>query len=148
MAEALPTVAELLPLAGSSILLDELRAETAHGVIAAARIGRSHLFFSVEQRGVPSWVGIELMAQTIGLHAGLVARRENRPPQVGYLLGTRRYAPETPHFSDGAQLEIRAERLYLDASGLGAYDCTIVSNGSVLAHATITVFQTAAEVDP
>ncbi len=148
MAEALPAVAELLPLAGSAILLDELRAETAHGVIAAARIGRSHLFFSVEQRGVPSWVGIELMAQTIGLHAGLVARRENRPPQVGYLLGTRRYAPETSWFPEGASLEIRVERLYLDDSGLGAYDCTIVSDGALLAHATITVFQTAAEVGP
>lgn len=145
MTEPLPAVAELLPLTGSAILVDEILAETAHGVIAAAHISRAHPFFSAEQSGVPSWVGIELMAQTIGLHAGLEARRENLPPRVGYLLGTRRYAPVVPCFPRDAELEIRAERLYLDASGLGAYDCTIVSAGEVLVNATVTVFQTEGE---
>ncbi|MGH8378685.1 MAG: hotdog family protein, partial [Gammaproteobacteria bacterium] len=64
MAESFPAVSELLPLAGSAVLIDEVRTETEHGVIAAARISRAHRFFSTQQQGVPSWVGIELMAQT------------------------------------------------------------------------------------
>ncbi len=146
MEGSLPAVAELLPLSGSAILVDKILAETAEGVIAAARMLRAHPFFSAEQSGVPSWVGVELMAQTIGLHAGLAARRDNRPPRVGYLLGTRRYAPSVPYFSAGSLLEIHVERLYLDASGLGAYDCSIVSAGEVLVNATVTVFQTEGEV--
>lgn len=145
MEGSLPAVAELLPLSGSAILVDKILAETAEGVITAARMLRAHPFFSAEQSGVPSWVGIELMAQTIGLHAGLAARRENRPPRVGYLLGTRRYAPVVPCFPEGSLLEIHAERLYLDTSGLGAYECSIVSAGEVLVNATVTVFQTEGE---
>ncbi|MGH8377360.1 MAG: 3-hydroxylacyl-ACP dehydratase [Gammaproteobacteria bacterium] len=146
MTESLPAVTELLPHTGRAILIDELRAETAQGVIAAARISRGHAFFSPQQRGVPSWVGIELMAQAIALHAGLLARRGNGRPRVGYLLGTRRYAPSVASFPEGSELEIRVERSYLDDSGLGAYDCSIVSNGSALASATLTVFQTEEEV--
>lgn len=142
MTEPLPSVTELLPLGDNAILVDEILAETEHGVVAAARISSAHPFFSIEQSGVPSWVGIELMAQTIGLHAGMEARREGRPPRIGYLLGTRRYAPVVPSFSEGVFLEIRAQRLYLDASGLGAYDCSIVSAGEVLVNSTVTVFQT------
>ena len=146
MIETLPAVTELLPLAGSAILVDEILAETANGVIAGAHISSAHPFFSREHAGVPSWVGIELMAQTIGLHAGLMARRESRPPRVGYLLGTRHYAPAVPCFANGAVLEIRAEQLYQDASGLGAYNCTIASAGEVLVCATVSVFQTEGEV--
>ncbi|MGA9852062.1 MAG: 3-hydroxylacyl-ACP dehydratase [Gammaproteobacteria bacterium] len=146
MTEPLPAVAELLPHTGSAILVDELRAETADGVIAIARIGRAHALFAPQQHGVPSWVGIELMAQAIALHAGLLARRGSGRPRVGYLLGTRRYAPSVANFARGLELEIRAERSYLDDSGLGAYDCSIVSNGSALASATLTVFQTEEEV--
>jgi predicted hotdog family 3-hydroxylacyl-ACP dehydratase len=145
MIEPLPAVTDLLPLAGKAILVDKILAETSHGVVAAAHISGTHPFFSAEHSGVPSWVGVELMAQTIGLHVGLVARRENRPPRVGYLLGTRHYAPAIACFPSGAELEIRAEQLYQDTSGLGAYNCTIVCAGEVVVNATITVFQSPGE---
>lgn len=148
MIKTFPPVAELLPHAGRAILVDELRTETAHGVVAAARIRRTHPWFSAELCGVPNWVGIELMAQTIALHAGLVARRAHDRPRVGYLLGTRRYTAAVPSFAEGAELEIRVERLYLDDSGLGAYDCAITNDGARLASATLTVFQAKQEVQP
>jgi predicted hotdog family 3-hydroxylacyl-ACP dehydratase len=91
-------------------------------------------------------VGIELMAQAISLHAGLLGLRESKSPRVGYLLGARSYVPTVACFPLGAELEVRAERLYLDASGLGAYDCTILDGKQVLANATITVFQTEEEI--
>jgi len=142
------TVAELLPHAGRAILLDVLHSETPQGVIAAARISRSHPFFSAELNGVPSWVGIELMAQAIALHAGLLVRRENEAPRVGYLLGARSYIPTLACFPEGAELEVRAERVYLDDSGLGAYDCTILMGGEQVAKTTITVFHTGKELAP
>lgn len=146
MAEAARAIAELLPHAGRAIFLDAITGETAHGVIATTRIRPSHPFFSTQLRGVPSWVGIELMAQTISLHAGLQVCREDQAPRAGYLLGARHYLSAIPSFREGLELEIRAERLYLDTSGLGAYDCTILIGTEVVATATITVFQTQQEV--
>ncbi|MHB1544779.1 MAG: ApeP family dehydratase [Gammaproteobacteria bacterium] len=134
-------ISELLPLSGRAILLNKILTEDAKGVTTLAYITKVHPFYSIELGGVPSWVGIELMAQTIGLHAGLVARRENRSPRVGYLLGTRRYIPAVLAFEEGMELEVSAEQLYSDASGLGAYDCAIASSGNVLVNATVIVFQ-------
>ena len=48
--------------------------------------------------GVPVWVGIELMAQAIAAHAGLGARREQKPPRAGMLLGTRRFEASAAYF--------------------------------------------------
>ncbi|EQD52829.1 3-hydroxylacyl-(acyl carrier protein) dehydratase, predicted [mine drainage metagenome] len=136
-----PDLAELLPLAGRAILLDKIVTEGAKGVTTLARITSEHPFYSVELGGVPSWVGIELMAQTIGLHAGLVAQREHRLPRVGYLLGTRRYVPAVPFFQEDTELVIAAEKLYSDAAGLGAYACIIESSGKLLVNATVIVYQ-------
>ena len=145
MSKPLPEITELLPHRGSAILVDKILAETAGGVITTVHIDRSHIFYSIEQSGVPSWVGIEFMAQTIGLHAGLSALRTNEPPRIGYLLGTRRYVPVVPCFPDGANLKISVDQLYWDVSGLGAYDCTIVSEGCLWAHSKIIVFQAGKE---
>jgi predicted hotdog family 3-hydroxylacyl-ACP dehydratase len=135
-------IAQLLPHAGRAILLDELEAETAQGVIAVAHIQRSHPFFSAELNGVPSWVGIELMAQAIALHAGLLGRRGNEAPRAGYLLGARSYVPTLAYFPAGARLEVRAECVYVDASGLGAYDCSIHIGQEQVVKSAITVFHT------
>lgn len=145
MNDRLPPVATLLPHSGRAVLLDELLAETAHGVVAAAHIDARHPYYSAESGGVPSWVGIELMAQAIAVHAGLIGRREGHAPYVGYLLGTRRYLPAVTAFPAGSRLSIAAERLYLEPSGIGAYDCSISDNGRLLIQASLTVFQTREE---
>jgi predicted hotdog family 3-hydroxylacyl-ACP dehydratase len=93
-------------------------------------------------------VGFELMAQAIARHAGVLVRRENEPPRVGYLLGARSYVPTRACFPEGAELEVRAERVYLDASGLGAYECSILMGGEQVAKTTITVFHTEKERTP
>jgi predicted hotdog family 3-hydroxylacyl-ACP dehydratase len=141
-------VAELLPISGPAILLDKIVSENEKGVTTrVGEITSAHPYYSIELHGVPSWVGIEFMAQSIGLHAGLSARRENRPPRVGYLLGTRRYVPRVPVFEQGLELMISAEQLYSDVTGLGAYACTIEGSGRTLAAATIIVFQGKAGAD-
>lgn len=145
MSGRLPPVAELLPHTGRAILLDELLEETAHGVVVAAHVTERHPFYSAECRGVPAWVGVELMAQAIAVHAGLIGRRDGHRPYVGYLLGTRRYHPAVTEFALGSRLHIAAERLYLEPSGLGAYDCSIESAGKILVKAPVTVFQTTEE---
>ena len=43
----------------------------------------------VEDGQVPAWVGIEYMAQAIAAWAGCRARAAGKPPQLGFLLGSR-----------------------------------------------------------
>jgi predicted hotdog family 3-hydroxylacyl-ACP dehydratase len=146
MAGSLPPLAKLVPHTGQAVLLDEVLEETAQGITAAVRIVRSHPFYSEALGGVPTWVGIELMAQAIAAHAGLIGLREHKQPRAGYLLGTRRYRPTVPAFPEGMRLTIRVKRLYLEDSGLAAYDCSIQDGDTLLIQATLTVYQTEDEI--
>ena len=140
MTEAYPTVVELLPHAGRAVLIDEVLFDSPDAIRVSAHISAQHPFL-VPGAGVPSWVGIELMAQAIAAHAGLTARREHKTPSAGMLLGTRKFEAETPWFRVGTTLEVRAEREFGQPGGIAACACTILSDGQTLARASIIIVE-------
>lgn len=144
MSATFPRPSELLPHAGPAILIDAIVADAADTIDAVAHITAAHPYY-VDGRGVPSWIGIELMAQAIAAHAGLTGRRERRPPRMGMLLGTRRYAATAAWFADGARLEIHAERAFGNEGGMAACDCRIRCGGETLAEATIIIAEMEAD---
>jgi len=145
--EVYPSAAELLPHQGRAVLIDGVLANSADSIRVTAHITHEHPFF-VAGHGVPSWVGIELMAQAIAAHAGMSARRSQQPPRVGMLLGTRRYHTGTLYFREGARLEILAEREYGGAGGIAACACTILCEGRTLAQATLIIIEIGQEGMP
>jgi predicted hotdog family 3-hydroxylacyl-ACP dehydratase len=88
---------------------------------------------------VPTWLGMEYMAQTIGAYQGMMDKIAKRSIQVGFLLGTRRYICDVPHFNVGETLTIHVERVMED-QGLGVFKCQIV-NPDLLVEANINVYQ-------
>lgn len=139
-----PPIADLLPHRGRAVLIDAVLEESADCIRAGAHITASHPFF-VAGHGVPSWAGIELMAQAIAAHAGLENRRCQRRPRLGMLLGTRRYQTETAWFPEGARLEILAEREFGQGGDMHACVCHIFCNGQTLATATLIIIEVAEE---
>jgi predicted hotdog family 3-hydroxylacyl-ACP dehydratase len=135
-----PPAAELIPHQGRAVLIDRVLMDSENSIRVTACITSEHPFF-VTGHGVPSWVGIELMAQTIAAHAGLKGRRSHQPPRIGMLLGTRRYQSTTPYFHEGVQLEILAEREYGDTGDIAACACTILCEGQMLAKARLIVIE-------
>ena len=144
MTEAFPPATELLPHAGRAVLIDKVLEDTRDSIRVSARITPENPYF-VPGLGVPVWVGIELMAQAIAAHAGLGARREQRPPRAGMLLGTRRFEAGAAYFPAGSELEVRAQRDFGDDGGLAACACTILSGDRILAQATIIIVEIAEE---
>lgn len=133
-------ISELLPHKGPAVLIDRVLSDTHDSIRVSAHVTRQHPFF-VEGHGVPVWVGIEMMAQAIAAHAGLIGRRENREPRSGMLLGTRRYETSTSWFAENSELEILAEREFGENSGLAACNCKVFCNGETLATATIIIVE-------
>ncbi|MGH8445999.1 MAG: 3-hydroxylacyl-ACP dehydratase [Solimonas sp.] len=134
------SIAELLPHGAGFVLLDALLDYGAEHASALVTIGRQSLFFE-EGRGVPGWVGIEYMAQTIGAYGGIVRLQAGQPVAIGLLLGTRRYHCDADYFSAGTRLTVRAEQLVRDTSGVVAFDCMVAAGGQVLAQAEIKAYQ-------
>ena len=107
-------------------------------------ISHNSLFFDEEAGGVPSYIGIEYMAQTIAAYAGANDLSKNVEPKLGFLLGTRKYKPAVPFFKEGQVLTLETKKVVQDSSGLSVFDCQIwdrEDSDKVLVKAAINVFQ-------
>ncbi len=69
----IPDVASLLPHEAPMILIDKLINVTELTVHCQVKIDSAGLFFDKDNHGVPAWLGIEFMAQTIAAWYGYQA---------------------------------------------------------------------------
>lgn len=135
-----PLPSELLPHTGAAVLIDEVLSQEGDCIRALAKITAEHPFY-VAGRGVPAWAGIEMMAQAVAAHAGLLGRRLGRGPRQGMLLGTRRYQSRVAWFAEGEDLEIHTESSFGKEGGMAACDCRIDSRGRTVAEAIIIIME-------
>jgi len=117
-------------------LLDELIAYDEAQIEVGLAI-RPDSEFCEPDTGVPAWVGVEYMAQAVGAFSGIEEVQMGKRPQIGLLLGTRRYQCTVASFPIGARLVIRAELQLRDESNLVAFLCSIDMNGERVARADI-----------
>lgn len=130
---------QTLPHGPGMVLLDELVDWSTEHAHCALTIRPDSCFFE-PGRGVPGWVGIEYMAQCIGVWAGIQRLEAGQPVLIGLLLGSRSYDVPTD-FPEGQQLSVRAELLVRDATGVGVFACTLARGDEVLSRADIKAYQ-------
>ena len=134
----------LLPHRAPIVLLSEVVDYDETFASALIHITTASPFFDTELGGVPSWVGMEYMAQTIGIWAGHQQLINNKPVQAGFLLGCRSYDCNSGVFPAGCTLQLSTQPVYLDDSGIGAFDCMIVcvsDSDTIQATAQIKAFR-------
>ena len=138
---SMPPIAELVPHDGQMVLLDRVIEGGDDTLCAEVTIGPHTVF--LEGGEVGAWVGMEYMAQAIAAHNGYKSYLRGEVPKVGFLLGARRYQSSVPAFALGSVLLVRVQHAMQGDNGLAAFECRIdnAADGSVLAHATITVFE-------
>ncbi|WP_297811428.1 hotdog family protein [uncultured Methylophaga sp.] len=131
-------VADLVPHSGTMSLLSRITAYGEDWLEAEVDIHESSLF--AEADGVPAWVGLEYLAQTIAAYAGLQERKKHATPKIGFLLGTRRYEVSQPFFASGLTLIIRVRREMVADNGLHVFQGCLTGH-QVEATANLNVFQ-------
>jgi len=137
---SLPPIEALLPHRGTMLLLDRLL-EFGIDSTVAEYTPREDAWYADHEGKMPGWIGIELMAQTVAAHIGLLKLRSGSAPKQGVLLGTRRFNSSVAGFNSDDVLRIHATMIYADISGLGAYECRITSGAEELAKATLKVYE-------
>jgi len=120
------------------LLLDKVLSCSDDEVCTVVEIDENHPF--AETFGVPSHIGLELMAQTCGVWTGLRSRKQSRTPQIGLLLGTRNYQCLVDLFDFRDQLTVEAKVVFLEDE-MGVFDCRISKHGQLLASASLSLFQ-------
>lgn len=148
----IPLISDVLLHDGNMRLLDRI-VDFDTEFALAEYTPQASAWYADSNGNMPAWIGIELMAQAISAHAGLLKHGSNTPPKQGALLGTRSYLASIPTFAPNQPLMILVTLVYKDVSGLGAYDCMIYDqhyapnpdnhliHHNYLAKATLKVFE-------
>ena len=143
--DAMPPIHDLLPHRDAMLLVDRALAGDASFIEVECVVpSRGWHIDSGEDAiapGMPAWIGIELMAQAIAAHAGLLGSLAGQAPKRGLLLGSRDYSAAQGSFKAGDVLRIAAHISFRDDSGFGAYDCSITGPAGETAKATLKVFE-------
>ncbi|EKT4521576.1 hotdog family protein [Pseudomonas putida] len=132
-------LAELLPHAGDMILIERIDScddEQIHTCTTVRPDGQ----FNRADGSLPAWLGLELMAQSVAAYAGCQARRQGRPVEMGFLLGTRKFECNVEAFPAGALLHIHALRSLEDENGMGVFECHLRGDG-ISASARLNVYR-------
>ena len=132
-------LAELLPHAGDMILIDQVLAFDQEQIRTRLTVKPGGLF-NRPDGGLPAWVGVELMAQSVAAYAGCRARQNGEAVELGFLLGTRKFECNVEHFPVGTELTIHGLRSLEDDNGMGVFECHLTGDG-IQASARLNVFR-------
>ncbi len=105
-----PPIEQLLPHRPPMILIDRLVQTHGSKTVCEVVIGPHSMF--LQAAGVPAFVGIEYMAQTVAAHGGYQSHLEGQPIVVGLLLGTRRLETTCQFFELGQILHIEVTHIW------------------------------------
>ena len=135
----LPSIEKLLPHRYGMLLVDRVLSwDESHAAVGAEPASGA---WYAEPQGMPSWIGIELIAQAIAAHVCIVAWSKGEAPKRGVLLGARAFRATQSHFPAGARLSIKATKTFSDETGMGSYEGTIQLGKSEVATARVMVFE-------
>lgn len=130
----------LVPHSDPMILIEDPFDSGSDWVCASVRIGEDSMFYK-PRFGVPAWIGVEYMAQTIALYAGIRARQANKPISVGFLLGTKKYTSQLKYFPLGSRLHVLVTEVWQDEK-MAVHVCRIDDQSGVeLAAAELKVYR-------
>ena len=139
-----PPVASLVPHAAPMLLLERLCAATATTARCEVRVGETLALFLRDDGALPGWVGIELMAQTVAAWSGYQGHQRQEEPQIGLLLGARKYQCHLARLPAGSLLTIDCEQLLQDGA-LASFQCYLRCDGELVAEARLSTIQPDAE---
>ncbi len=138
--EALPAGA-FVPHRAPLLLVDEVLAHDACSITTRSTV-HDQPPFGDGAGGVPAYLGLELMAQSVAALSGIRRSGRGLAPIVGLLVGTRRYRASVPRFLDGTALTVHAVEKLADYVDMNVFVCRITGeDGRLLAEADVKAYQ-------
>lgn len=133
-------VAPLVLHRGSMLLLDRLIQIDVKGAVGEWTVDPGCALM-IPGSGVPSYAGIECMAQCIAAHAGAKARIKGMPPPLGLLLGTRFFRASVAWLLPGKTYQAECQELFRDEQGMASFNCRLLQQTEEIAACRLAVFE-------
>ena len=129
---------QIMPHKAPMLLIDTIIENKPESLTTGVTIHEESFGFT--NGAVPSWFGIEYMAQTIAAYNGLNYAIPGGKPEIGFLVGVRGYQINTAEFKLGAKLEMTVSPNFV-ADNSGSFDCKLKVDGQEVAQAIIPTFK-------
>lgn len=113
----------LLPQSSPMRLVDEGTSYSEAGAESLMTVRSDNLLLDPDTGRFPASGLMEVMAQTIGIFAGINARREGLLPKIGLLLGSRKITLHAPDYPVGTRFKTSAEKSFMSEEGLWQFSC-------------------------
>jgi predicted hotdog family 3-hydroxylacyl-ACP dehydratase len=137
MAEVYPSIAELIPHAGTMVLLDEL-VHWAPGE-AQCRLTIAPGMPFVSDDAVDTIVSIEYMAQAVAACCGYAGFRSGDGIRVGMIIGCRRMDIKVPKLAVGDELMVHVREIR-GHDEISVYRCEVLRGAESVASAQLTLY--------
>ncbi|MCL1892782.1 MAG: hypothetical protein FWG02_00920 [Holophagaceae bacterium] len=138
-------LAEILPHEQPMILIDRVLSYDLEKMAITTQfdVTEKSLFYNEALRGIPPYIGLECMVQSMGALSGISNKEKNEwqgKPKLGFLLGTRKYTNSVETYKAGATYTVESKELFNDGT-MGSYECTIkAEDDSICAMAEVIAF--------
>lgn len=134
-----PGIDRLVPHRAPMLLIDRIVGEDGD-VTRAEHVVPADSLFLVPGKGVPTYAAFETMAQGICATDGLRRFRRGQGPELGFLLGCRKFEAARNWLRPGEILTVESTCL-IDGE-TSSYQCLVLdADGAEVATATVNVFQ-------
>ena len=90
------------------------------------------------EEGVPSYFGVEYMAQSIAAY-NTYFLEESKRSKIGFMVSIRGYKAASPNFPIGSSLRVHVSPVLM-VSNSGTFNCKILSDGKEVASGRITAY--------
>ena len=134
-------IEQVVPHDHPMILIDELLSYDDEKAVCQLTITPKSNFYNQAKQSVPSHVAIEYMAQSIAAFANANEKDKGGQVSIGFLVSSRKFKVHVSEFKLNAKLIVSVEQLYVEDSGLSAFDCQVQQDEKVVAQAKINIFQ-------
>ncbi len=132
-----------LPHRPPMILIDRVLEGTEDSAVCESNVGTEGVLsnFVNEKGELPSYFTIELIAQTVGVWSGYLAKLHNIDiPPMGMILGARDLKYPKDHFDKGSALKIRVKKI-MDDGAIASFDGEILSEEKIIASGRVNLIR-------
>ena len=132
-----------LPHRPPMVLIDKVLEVTDETALCESYVREDGVLrnFLNENSELPSYFTIELIAQTVGVWSGYLAKLHNIDiPPMGMVLGARDLKYPKDHFDKGSVLKIQVKKI-MDDGAIASFDGEIISEDKTVASGRVNLIR-------
>ena len=134
-------LATLVPHKGKMFLLSRVisRDMEKHILVTEYDINKDCLFYNEKLKGLPAWVGFELMAQSISALSGFGAQAKGKDPLFGFILSVSELVLHVPVLKGTVRIEVTEDTVM---NNVYSFRCAVFTGRETAVSAKLTVMET------